>query len=269
MITQADQIMRMPLDDLVFENRNKEYGAYVLRKSYSKHLMRAMIVAISLFLLFIFMPTIIRLLTPKEEVIEEPLKEVKYTDLMEPPPLDKNIPPPPPNLPPPPKVNKLTPPKVVEDKDVREEDEIKEIEELKQAPISNTTTEGPVVAPDLNVPVETVIDEPKEDNTVYTSVEQMPVFPGGDAELMNYIKKNLQIPNAAKEAGINGKLFVGFTVNKDGNVTDVRVEKGLGFGLDEAAVRVIQKLPRFTPGKQNGNAVKVRYVWPIKITLQG
>jgi TonB family protein len=104
-------------------------------------------------------------------------------------------------------------------------------------------------------------------DTIYTSVEQMPVYPGGDAALMEHIRNNLVIPDAAKQAGVNGKLFVGFTVTETGNVMDIRIEKGLGYGLNEEAMRVVSTLKRFEPGRQDGKPVKIRYVWPIKITL--
>ena len=113
-----------------------------------------------------------------------------------------------------------------------------------------------------------VEDEVIEEEEVWVSVEEQPEFPGGSAKLMEYIQKNLKYPMMARESGIQGRVFVGFVVEKDGEITKVQVLRGIGGGCDEEAVRVVQSLPKFKPGKQRGNPVRVQYTLPIVFRLQ-
>lgn len=103
---------------------------------------------------------------------------------------------------------------------------------------------------------------------VFLSVEENPEFPGGTAKLLEYVQKNLKYPMMARESDIQGKVFVGFVVEKDGSISNVRVLRGIGGGCDEEAVRVVQTLPKFKPGKQRGNPVRVQYTLPIVFKLQ-
>ena len=98
-------------------------------------------------------------------------------------------------------------------------------------------------------------------------VEENPEFIGGMAKLYEYLGKNIQYPEMAKENGIQGKVFVQFVVDKDGSLTDVQAIKGIGAGCDEEAVRVISKAKKWKPGKQRGRAVKVRMILPITFKL--
>ena len=99
-------------------------------------------------------------------------------------------------------------------------------------------------------------------------VESMPEFPGGEAALYKFLGENIKYPQMAKESGIQGRVFVTFVVERNGSVTDVRVLRGIGGGCDEEAVRVVQNMPSWTPGKQRGKAVRVQYNLPVKFTLQ-
>lgn len=186
----ASKLAKASLDDIVFEGRNRAYGAYLLRKLYNKHITIAAIVAILLFALFLSIPLISKVLGNDEaddEVVERIVTEV---DLAPPPPLDEATPPPPPppppDLPPPPPpvraTVKYTPPVVKRDNEVAEEEEIPDVEVLEEIDAGVKTVEGSKDAPiDLgdidgtsDVVAEVVEEKP------YTYVEQMPSFPGGD-----------------------------------------------------------------------------------------
>lgn len=113
-----------------------------------------------------------------------------------------------------------------------------------------------------------VEDEEIEEEQIFLVVENMPEFPGGESGMYNFINKNIEYPRMAKESGISGRVFITFVVEKDGSVTDVQILRGIGGGCDEEAVRVIKKMPRWSPGKQRGKPVRVQYRMPIKFTLQ-
>ena len=113
--------------------------------------------------------------------------------------------------------------------------------------------------------------EPKEDENrpgVYIVVEQMPEFPGGDRALMDFVKDNIQYPAEAKEKGIKGLLYVNFIVEPDGSLSNIKVLKGVGGGCDEEAIRLVESMPKFKPGMQNGEAVRVSYTIPVIFRLE-
>ncbi|MEZ0608486.1 energy transducer TonB [Fibrella sp. WM1] len=267
------------LDDIVFANRHKAYGAYDLRTSYRKFSTRALLIGSAVALLGIFAPRIIDAIAPKEA----PEMNMQEVDLMKlpPPPIDPNEPPPPP--PPPvevPKVNtvQFLPPEVKPDQEVPEETPPPAVEELKEAVAAEKTQEGDpnaeevIAAPEESAgpsKAEVVVEAPapKEDE-VFTVVEQNPEFVGGQAAMYAWLGKNIKYPAAAQRANISGKVFVSFTVNTDGSITDAQVLKGLGFGTDEEAIRVVKSMPKWKPGKQSGRAVRVKYNLPISFQLE-
>ncbi|GAB3267225.1 TonB family protein [Larkinella harenae] len=102
---------------------------------------------------------------------------------------------------------------------------------------------------------------------IFTVVERNPEFPGGMAGLGKFIKDNMQYPEAAKRAQVSGKVFLSFVINTDGSFQDVQVLKGIGFGADEEAVRVVKSMPRWKPATQNGKLVRVKYNLPIRFAL--
>ena len=124
------------------------------------------------------------------------------------------------------------------------------------------TTEG-LVVPNTNTCVE---DEQR--SGVYMIVEQMPEFPSGDKGLYQFIADNIKYPAEAKEEGIKGRVFVNFIVEPDGSVSDIRVLRGIGGGCDEEAVRVVESMPKFKPGMQDGEAVRVSYTVPVFFRLE-
>jgi len=264
------------LDDIVFANRNKAYGAFSLRKGYRADVTKATIIGAVLFILAMFAPTIINTLTPEEEAPVE-----VEVDLMKmpPPPIDPAEPPPPP--PPPieqPKVNtvKFLPPEVKKDEEVPEETPPPTVEEIKEAVVADKTIEGDPNANEIIVAPEavaapskgTVVEAAPEPEKVFTVVEQQPEFPGGTSEMYKYLGKNIKYPSAASRANVSGRVFMSFVVNVDGSIQDVAVLKGLGFGCDEEAIRVVKAMPKWKPGKQSGRAVRVKYNLPINFQLE-
>jgi len=259
--------------DVVFDGRNKNYGAYELRKGNSKTTSRAVIIGSLLFIVMVSLPLIIRYISgilPEEE-------KVKITEvvLAPPPPINKEELPPPPPEPPKPKVDqiKFPPPVVVPAEQVRDE-EPPTVEELKVADPGQKTIEG-----DPNADI--VIDEPVgeapkevaviEDNSIkdFASVEVLPEFQGGMAGWGKYLQKNLKYPPMARENNITGRVIMSFVVEKNGNLTDIKVLRGIGGGCDEEAIRVLKNAPAWKPGIQNGRPVRVAYTMPIFFQLAG
>jgi protein TonB len=112
------------------------------------------------------------------------------------------------------------------------------------------------------------VEEEVVEEEIFTIVEEMPSFPGGEAKLFEYLGKNIKYPQIAKEAGISGIVYVTFVVDSNGNITEVQVLRGIGGGCDEEATRVVKNMPKWQPGKQRGKPVKVRYNLPIRFSLK-
>ena len=117
------------------------------------------------------------------------------------------------------------------------------------------------------VPVE-VVEEEVVEQEIFQIVEEMPAYPGGDQKLMEFIAKGIKYPQIARETGIQGRVFVGFVVEPDGSVSNVKVLRGIGGGCDEEAMRVVKSMPKWKPGKQRGKAVRVSYMLPVNFKLQ-
>lgn len=158
--------------------------------------------------------------------------------------------------PPPPPPRQITIINVVED-DVEVEDDIEIDVEADQTTVIADFV--PVVK----------VEEEIEELEIFTVVESMPEFPGGDAARMKFLQDNIKYPQLARESGIQGTVYVTFVVETNGRVTDVRVLRGIGGGCDEEAVRVIQMMPNWNAGKQRGKPVRVQFNMPIRFTLQG
>jgi len=257
--------------DVVFENKNKAYGAYQLRQKNSSTTTRALLFASAAFILLFITPKIISLIQgalPEDEVV----KQVEVA-IQPPPPVDPKTPPPPPVEPPPPKQDqvKFPPPIVKPDVEVRDQ-EPPQIEDLKKADPGQKTIAGD---PDADIVITAPVGEgPKqaavvEDTKVYdfVSIETPPSFPGGIEKFYAYVGKSIKYPPMAAENNIQGKVFLSFVVEKNGQLTDIHVDRKLGGGTDEEAVRVLKASPRWTPGIQNGKPVRVKYNIPISFTL--
>ena len=113
-----------------------------------------------------------------------------------------------------------------------------------------------------------VVEEEVVEQEIFQIVEEMPAFPGGEQKLMEYVAKNIKYPQIARETGIQGRVFVGFVVEPDGSISNVKLLRGIGGGCDEEAMRVIKSLPKWKPGKQRGKAVRVSYQIPVFFKLQ-
>ena len=174
-------------------------------------------------------------------------------------------------IPPPPPVRntiKFIPPVIKPDEMVAEEEQPvmqKEVLESKAA-VSNVVFDKGT--DDVAAPVATVNNQiTEETDQPFVSVEQMPQFPGGDLEMIKFIRYNVQYPPRATEMHISGTVLVNFVVDRDGKITRLKVIRGIGGGCDEEAVRVLGKMPTWSPGKQGGKAVLVSFTVPIKFTL--
>ena len=138
-------------------------------------------------------------------------------------------------------------------------------EKLKEFGIKNDTLdEGDEIIEGYIPPAIDESDEPE----VYMIVEQMPEFPGGEAELLGFISRNIHYPEEAKKKGIQGRVFIGFIIEKDGSVSNVRNLRGVNSELDAEAMRVVKSMPKWKPGMQNGEAVRVSYLIPINFKLE-
>lgn len=267
-------IFKLEWIDVVFADRNKAYGAYILRKENARTTSKALMIGAVLFIVAVSSPLILKLVSdsmPKEE-------EFKQTEvvLSPPPPINEDTPPPPPPPEPPkPKVDqvKFPPPVVVPAEEVRDE-EPPTVEELKVADPGQKTIEGD---PNAEIRIDEPVGEaPKaaaivEDNSIkdFASVEVLPEFPGGEKAFGAFLSKNINYPPMARENNISGRVFISFVVEKDGQLTDIKVLRGLGYGTDEEAVRVLKKSPKWKPGVQNGRKVRVQYTIPISFQLAG
>lgn len=265
--------------DLVFANRNKNYGAYDLRSKSSSIMTRALFVSGSLFVLLCFSPLIYAKLFPKEEVAVEIVRPVDLTDVihqMKPktPEPDKKVEPAKAD---PVKVKTIALPSqvlVVNKVDIADPPTIKEIQ---NAVISDKTQDG-VVAPnavltdnkgsgDGTGTVKEGTGESSNEVVSLYGVDEYPEFTGGAKAWSKYMERNLRYPSRAQEEGAGGKVFVSFVVEKDGSITDVSVIKGIGFGCDEEAIKVIKKSPLWKPGKNKGVPVRVRYNMAINFQI--
>ena len=106
------------------------------------------------------------------------------------------------------------------------------------------------------------------DDKIYEVCEQMPIFEGGDAALLKYLRENLKYPDNTKDRGVQGRLVIGFIVEKDGSLTDVKVLRPVDIDLDAEVLRLVKGMPKWIPGRHNGQRVRVRYLLPIHICLQ-
>ncbi len=273
--------------DLVFEGKNKDFGAYQLRtNSVKRHNKAVIYTLIGLVIIGAAIFSTLKIqqiiaerqlkdaaeqenvtvdLTPKEQPkeeqqqkLEEEKPEIKKEEVLQ--------------------SVKVTELNIVEDNQVKKEDEIKSQDELKNEDKAFGQQNNDEGVTDRNLTKtlknEVVVEEVKpvekkvEKEEVFRSVEQMPTFPGGDAALMKYLSSHLQYPTMAQENGVQGTVIVQFVVTKTGAVGEVKVARSVDRDLDKEAVRVCKSLPKFVPGRQNGQPVSVWYTLPVKFKLQ-
>ena len=272
-----NKIMSADILDILFEGRNKQYGAYELRKTYNKRLAKALLITAAIGLL-IFLVSVVYSFVGKGQketfdVVDTQMAEIKKTDPTPPPP----PPPPPPKAPPPPEINqvKFTPPKIVKDEEVKPEEKIEEIKEDQK--ISTKTVESENKTEVVQAPVEDkgtqVVEVKKEDdeNKIFTKVEVDAAFPGGDAAWSNFLQKNLNADVPVENGANEGKytVVVKFVVSRDGSLSDISCETDPGHGMCAEAIRVIKKTKNWTPAIQNGRNVNAYRRQPITFLVEG
>lgn len=270
---EANQILKSDILDIIFEGKNKAYGAYDLRKTYNKRISTALIFTVGLILLLLIGSIIANKLKPKDDakvmvVNESVLQQVKPDEPPPPPP------PPPPKLPPPPPVATIqfTPPKVVKDEEViKPPPEVKQIEEAK---VDIKTVEGTkdlgIVAPPSDLQGTQVVAAPvekKEDpDKIFTKVEIEASFPGGPQAWQKYVTRAIQADQDEFTDADFGTCVVKFIVDKNGTVSDVQATTMKGTKLAEVAVNAIRKGPKWTPAQQNGRYVNAYRLQPVTLT---
>ncbi len=265
--------------DLVFEGRNQAYGAYKLRKGTAKRNVWALIiVGLAAALLYLGLQLqkmaeankkventqaveLAKLNTEKKEAKVEKKEIIKQEPEKVVEQVKSSV--------------KFTAPIIKKDSEVKEEDEIKldEVQKSDKA-VGAFTVEGndEVGGAVLKAKEDIAAPEPPkhvvEETKIFTVVEQMPMFPGGDGALMGYLRDKIHYPTVAAENGVQGRVVVGFVVERDGSITDVNILRGVDPSLDREAMRVVKSMPKWTPGKQNGSAVRVKYQVPVSFRLQ-
>ncbi|MBI5217439.1 MAG: TonB family protein [Bacteroidia bacterium] len=253
-------ISGMNLDEITFEKRNKDYGAYFLRRIYKKHMTVAMTIALTILILVVG-PVFInaKLNTNRKQIIDNSVvADLENVNKQQ----EDEAPPPPPPPPPPPALEqqvKFTAPVVVDT--VEEKVDLAVTEEVVQNTQNEQVQEEVVEVKEEKKEVQ------QEEMQVFTVVEEPPTFPGGEEALLKYIGSNIKYPEIAKENNITGKVYIQFVIEPNGKVSNVKVVRGVDPALDKEASRVIESLPQWTPGKQAGRAVRVAFTVPINFKL--
>ena len=263
--------------DLVFEGRNQAYGAYRLRKGTAKrNILSIIIVLIAAVVIFsaIAIKNVIQAnqkvaITTEVELSKiETKKQAKVekktpVKIEQPKPVEKvksSI--------------KFTAPVIKKDEDVKPEEEMKNQDELQKTKTTigafNVVGNDDIGGEVLKAKEEIAQPEPpkEEETKVFDVVEENPSFPGGQGALMQWLRDNIKYPVIAAENGIEGRVIVQFVVSKTGSISGVTVVRGVDPSLDKEAVRVVSAMPNWTPGKQNGTTVNVRYTLPVTFKLQ-
>jgi periplasmic protein TonB len=258
---EVNKILSADFLDILFDQRNKEYGAYELRKNYQKRLTTALLITAGAALLIFLMVIVGRSVGDsqknKVKVQDVTLAEIKPEEQqkIEPPP-----PPPPKQEPPKIEITKFTPPKIVEDEKFDEKQEVKEVEEITNVgKIDQEGIKDPEIVNPPKVEEETkVVEAPKEDpNQVFTKVEVEAQFPGGEGKWNQYVQREVEknIDDLVDD-GQAGTCEVQFIVDKEGNVSNVEALSMKGSKLAEVAVNAIKRGPKWIPAIQNGRQVK-------------
>ena len=271
--------------DLVFEGKNKDFGAYVIRTESSKRHNKAVLwtlIGSIIFGLLVFGYTKANQYFEERKLIGSNEQENVIVDMPQKAeePVQERLEQEKPEVLPEEVLNtiKVTELAIVEDDEVNKEDEIKtqqeQLESLHSAgsvDFDQGTDNKAVIREFKNeVVVEEKVEKPKEVvEEVFTVVEQMPQFPGGEAALMKYLQSHINYPPMAAENNVQGKVVVQFVVDKTGRVGEVKVVRSVDKDLDREAARVCKSLPKFTPGRQNGHPVSVWYTLPVFFKLQG
>ncbi len=264
--------------DLLFEDRNKEYGAYVIRQDTGKRNLWAIVslgvvlaMGIGVYYGTHAYATYKKAHPTYEEVItlidlgtkEEPKIEKPKVNIEEPERVLDNV------------INsiKFVAPRIVKDDEANPEDMLRSQDEVMHSTVAigsievtNGSDKGEVMR--HHDAIAQTEPKPVEEEKVIDVVEHMPVFPGGVSELMAYLSKNIRYPVICQETGIQGRVVCQFIVERDGSISNIKVVRSVDPNLDKEAVRVLKAMPHWIPGMQNGRAVRVRYNLPVTFRLQ-
>lgn len=272
---EVSKILSADLLDIVFDGKNKSYGAYDLRKTYPHRLREALLITIALCIVFIAVPHFLSLRKKPETNVQMLVKDVSLEELKKEEKKPDQPPPPPPPKQEPPKVEitKFTPPRIVKDEEVKEEDVVKEVSKLEDTKIGTINQEGEKDQGLITAaPVETkgtgIVQAPKQEedyDRVYTVVEIPAEFPGGKEAWTKYLERNLNRDLPIENGAPAGKYVVtlSFIVDKNGVISDVQAVSDPGYGTKEEAIRVIKKGPNWKPAVQNGRNVIYRHIQNI------
>ena len=269
--------------DMVFAGKNKEYGAYQLRKGTSSRNITSILILLAAAAIVGGL-LVWKVQADKAEAeriammeqmelskLQEQAKEDKKEEKIEKPKIEQVK-----EIPEVRETQKFTAPEIKKDELVKEENQVKAMDELdKNVAVGAKDQEGTKdrtveAAREAVVEKVEVKEEPKVEvqQKIFDVVEQQPSFPGGNGALMQWLGQNIHYPAVAEENGIQGRVVVSFVVEPDGSISNVQVVRGVDPSLDKEAVRVCKQMPKWNPGKQNGQAVRVKYNLPVQFKLQ-
>ncbi len=270
--------------EMVFAGKNKEYGAYQLRKGTSGRNIKSLLILVIAAALvggFLAWKVIEQKQAEEQQAYMEAMelaklqqqakKEEKKKEPVKPKIEPKK------EIPVARETQKFTAPVIKKDELVKEENQVKQMDKLdEKVAVGTENKEGTkdrlaeAVRSDIAVaaPPPPPAPKPEVSNKVFDVVEEMPHFPGGAAALQAFLSSNTKYPVVAQENGVQGRVIVSFVVERDGSITDVRVVRSVDPSLDREASRVVRSMPRWSPGKQNGSAVRVKYTVPVVFRLQ-
>lgn len=270
--------------EMVFAGKNKEYGAYQLRKGTSGRNIKALLILVIAAALvggFLAWKVIEQKQAEEQQAYMEAMqlaelqqqakKEEKKKEPAKPKIEPKK------EIPVARETQKFTAPVIKKDELVKEENQVKQMDKLdEKVAVGTENKEGTkdrlaeAVRSDIAVaaPPPPPAPKPEVSNKVFDVVEEMPHFPGGAAALQAFLSSNTKYPVVAQENGVQGRVIVSFVVERDGSITDVMVVRSVDPSLDREASRVVRSMPRWSPGKQNGSAVRVKYTVPVVFRLQ-
>lgn len=270
--------------EMVFAGKNKEYGAYQLRKGTSGRNIKALLILVIAAALvggFLAWKVIEQKQAEEQQAYMEAMqlaelqqqakKEEKKKEPAKPKIEPKK------EIPVARETQKFTAPVIKKDELVKEENQVKQMDKLdEKVAVGTENKEGTkdrlaeAVRSDIAVaaPPPPPAPKPEVSNKVFDVVEEMPHFPGGAAALQAFLSSNTKYPVVAQENGVQGRVIVSFVVERDGSITDVKVVRSVDPSLDREATRVVKSMPRWSPGKQNGSAVRVKYTVPVVFRLQ-
>lgn len=270
--------------EMVFAGKNKEYGAYKLRKGTSGRNIKSLLILVIAAALvggFLAWKVIEQKQAEEQQAYMEAMelaklqqqakKEEKKKEPVKPKIEPKK------EIPVARETQKFTAPVIKKDELVKEENQVKQMDKLDEkvavgtenkAGVKDRTVEAVRSEIAVAAPPPPPAPKPEVATKVFDVVEEMPSFPGGQGALMQYLASNIKYPVVAQENGVQGRVIVSFVVERDGSISDVKVARSVDPSLDREAQRVVKSMPRWSPGKQNGSTVRVKYTVPVVFRLQ-